>query len=181
MGVRAEQRRLADQRRKEAEAAKKLAEQADQRDRPRYAKAAASLEKAASVTAAAVDKVAKDFVKDSVKAVKSGNASVRDVTRKANEVKASIRESGTTRETQYKTAAGHLAKYSADISRILNDDLHASMLLFLQGDYGLTEQQIKHLRIEVESLVKRGERYAETLRKWKPIQPRESKSLTVVG
>lgn len=182
VAVRNEQQRLADQRLKEAEAARKLAESAEATKKASYSRGAAALEKAAKTAAESVNQVAKDFAKDAVKSAKSGQASVRDIHRAGQAQKANIRASRSTKEAQYKTAAGHFQKYSSAVSQMLNNDLHASMLLFLQGDYGLTVSQVKSHRHEVESLVKRAERYAEQLRKWTPATPSEdSDVLSIVG
>jgi hypothetical protein len=185
MALYREQERNAKQK---ADAAKKARDMASKEEDAKKSrsleKAAEELERQADIAKESAEDVAKDFAKEMIGEVKSGNMSQRDVRHEGDRRKADI---ATKREKTVKDARQHLKKLRESVAAFLNeaeDEIFESILQLIEGDFGLESADIKPLREEVVHLRSRCDSFAKMLGAWRPTtadKSESSRSLKIVG
>lgn len=169
MALHREQERIADERRRMAEEAEKLAaDEHDSRKAKALQKAAEELKRQAEVAEFSAKSIAKDFAKEAVKQTKAGNWAQRDIREAGDQAKDELR---TKREQQEKTARQYYDVLRHEVCDVLNeksDERFASLKKLLRMDCGLTQEDIDRLIEEVKALQSRCGTFAKELGAWKP-------------
>lgn len=183
MGIKREQERVAAERRRKAKEAEELAtKEADAVKARKLMQASDKLEQQAELLERKATERAKEFAKDSVKQVKSGNWSVRDVRESGAEQRAAVRSK---KEQQYKTASEYYGRLRKRVCEFLNkrqDEEFSSLVQLLKVDCGLTQDDIDTLKPELQALSNRIDEFVALLDEWEPKADKGSDSLLrIVG
>jgi len=152
----------ADKKRRDAEEAKKRAEKIkDARKRLAARKAAESLERVAETAEKNVPVAAADFVDDAANKMRKGSLAADHVAAEAAEVVDQY--TPVKIDLKYKQLKDAVADYAGDISTMLNDSQHDSIVTMLQAKFGMRQAEKKRLLVSVRALLKRAESFARQL------------------